>query len=56
MLPPTEQQAHVGGIALLVALDIIEWPVGAALTAGHILTTVSHNTVVQDFGHALESA
>ena len=55
-LPPTEQLAYVGGITLLVALDVIEWPVGVALTAGHILSTVRHNKVVQDFGHALESA
>ena len=50
MLPPTEQLAYIGGIALLAALDIIEWPVSAALTAGHVLTTVSHNKVVQTSG------
>lgn len=55
-LPPAEQLAFVGGIALLAALDIIEWPVGVALTAGHILASVSHRKVVQDFGDALEEA
>jgi hypothetical protein len=55
-LPCPEQMAYIGGIALLAALDIIEWPVGVALTAGHLLATVSSNKVVQDFGHALEVA
>ena len=56
VLPPTEQLAYVGGVGLLLALDIIEWPVAVALTAGHILTTLSHKKVLQDFGHALQSA
>ena len=55
-LPPTEQLAFVGGIVLLAALDIIDWPVGVALTAGHFLATISNNKVVQDFGKALEVA
>jgi hypothetical protein len=55
-LPPTEQLAFVGGIALLAALDIIEWPVGVALTAGHILASASNKKVVQDFGEAIEAA
>jgi hypothetical protein len=55
-LPPPEQLAYVGGIALLTALEVIDWPVGVALTAGHILSTVGHNKVLQDFGHALEAA
>ena len=56
VLPPTKQLAYVGGIALLAAVDIIEWPVAVALTAGHLLNRVSHDKVVQDFGHALQSA
>jgi hypothetical protein len=55
-LPPAEQLAFVGGIGLLTALEIIEWPVGVALTAGHLLASVSNNKVVQDFGRALEAA
>jgi hypothetical protein len=55
-LPPAEQLAYVGGIAILAALEIIEWPVGVVLAAGHILATSSNNKVVQDFGHALEAA
>ena len=53
-LPPPEQLAFVGGIAALIALEVIEWPVGLALAAGHVLATKSHNKVIQDFGKALE--
>lgn len=55
-LPPPDQLAYVGGIAALVALEVMEWPVGLALTAGHVLATNSHNKIIQDFGHALEAA
>lgn len=55
-LPPPEQLAFFGGIAALVALEVIEWPVGLALTAGHVLATNSHNKVIQDFGRGLEAA
>ena len=55
-LPPPDQLAYVGGVAALVALEVIEWPIGLALCAGHVLATCSHNKMIQDFGHALESA
>lgn len=55
-LPPTEQLAFLGGIALLTALEVIEWPVAVALAAGHALAARSHNKMVQDFGKALEEA
>ena len=55
-LPPTEQLAFLGGIALLTALEIVEWPVALALAAGHALAHRSHNKMVQDFGEALEEA
>lgn len=55
-LPPPDQLAYMGGIAALVAFEVIEWPVGLALCAGRALANFSHNKVIQDFGHALESA
>lgn len=55
-LPSAEQLAFLGGIGLLTALEIIEWPVALALAAGHALATRTHNKVVQDFGRALEEA
>ena len=55
-LPPPDQLAYMGGIAALVALEVIEWPVALALCAGHVLASCSHNKVIQDFGRALEAA
>ena len=55
-LPPAENLAFLGGIALLTALEIVEWPVALALAAGHALAHRSHNKMVQDFGEALEEA
>ena len=55
-LPPPEQLAFVGGIAVLTAVEVIEWPVAVALVAGHVLIARSHNKVVRDFGEALEEA
>ncbi|MBV9207027.1 MAG: hypothetical protein JO037_16905 [Actinobacteria bacterium] len=55
-LPPAEQLAFLGGIALLTALEVIEWPVAVALAAGHALAARSHNKLVEDFGKALEEA
>lgn len=55
-LPPPENLAFLGGIAALVALEVIEWPIGLALIAGHTLVHRSHNKLVQDFGKALEEA
>lgn len=55
-LPPPQQLAFVGGIAALAALDVIDWPVGLVLVAGHVLVTRSRNKIVRDFGDALEDA
>ena len=55
-LPPSEQLAFLGGIAVLTALEVIEWPVAVALAAGHALAARTHNKLVQDFGKALEEA
>lgn len=55
-LPPAENLAFLGGIALLTALEVIEWPVAVALAAGHALAARSHNKIVEDFGQALEEA
>ena len=55
-LPPPENLAFLGGIAALAVLEVIEWPIGLALIAGHTLAYRSHNKLVQDFGKALEEA
>ncbi len=55
-LPPPEQLAYLAGIAVLTALEIIEWPVAVALATGHILAEQRRNKMLHDFGEALEQA
>jgi hypothetical protein len=55
-LPPAEQLAFLGGIATLVVLQIIEWPVAAVLAVGHVLVHNRHHALLRDFGEALDEA
>jgi hypothetical protein len=55
-IPRPEQLAFYGGIAALAALEIIEWPVALAITAGHLLATSQHNRTLKELGEALEEA
>jgi hypothetical protein len=55
-LPPAQDLAYIGGVAALTALEVIEWPVGLVLVAGHLLAANSHNKLIQDFGEALQEA
>ena len=55
-LPPTDQLAYLGGIGALVALGVLEWPVGALLGVGHLLAADRNNKILSDFGEALGEA
>ncbi|ATY13420.1 hypothetical protein CU254_25530 [Amycolatopsis sp. AA4] len=55
-LPPPQQLAYFGGIGVLTALQLIEWPVSVALAAGHVLATSSGDKSLRAFGEALEDA
>ena len=55
-LPRPEHLAYYGAIGALVALEIIEWPVAAALAAGHALIHQQHSRTMQELGEALEEA
>jgi hypothetical protein len=55
-LPPPDQLAFLGGLGLLAALEIVDWPLAVALGIGHVLTTSRSNRVVREFGEALEEA
>jgi hypothetical protein len=46
-LPPAEQLAYLAGLGLLVALEIIEWPVAAAIAVGHALAHSHHGRVMR---------
>lgn len=55
-LPPPDQLAFLGGVAVLAALEIIEWPVALVLAVGHQLAHSHHGKVLREFGEALEEA
>ncbi|MDX6294937.1 MAG: hypothetical protein QOH50_4012 [Kribbellaceae bacterium] len=55
-LPPPQQLAWYGGIAAVVALGFLDWPVAAVLVAGHLLAQDHRNRLLEDFGEALEEA
>ena len=55
-IPRPDQVAYFGGLVVLVALEIIEWPIAAAIAAGHILASNHHNTVLEEIGEVIEVA
>jgi hypothetical protein len=55
-IPRPDQLAYYGGLALLAAIEIIDWPIALIIGAGHVLATNEHNRMVQEFGEALEDA
>jgi hypothetical protein len=55
-MPPLDQIAFMGGIATLALIQIIEWPVAAVLTVGHILAHNRRHALLRDFGEALDEA
>lgn len=55
-LPPPDQLAFLGGVAVLAAFEIIEWPVALVLAVGHQLAHSHHGKVMREFGEALEEA
>ena len=55
-VPRPEQLAYYGGLALLAAFEIIDWPVAIAVAAGHALASSHHNEMLEQIGEALEEA
>lgn len=54
-LPAPPQLAYYGGVAALLALEIIDWPLALLVAAGHALTQ-QHSQALEEFGEALEQA
>jgi len=55
-MPRPEQLAYYGAVGVLVALEIVEWPIALLLTAGHILTQQQHSRALHELGEGLEKA
>jgi hypothetical protein len=55
-LPPPQHLVWYAGVAALVALECIEWPIALILASGKALADNHHSAVLQEFGEALEQA
>ena len=50
------QLGYVAGIVVLTATELVSWPVGLALAAGHLLAADRDSKTLEDVGEALEQA
>jgi xanthosine utilization system XapX-like protein len=55
-LPRPEQIAYYGAVGILVALEVIDWPVAVVVAAGHALANQQRHRTIQEFGEGLEAA
>ncbi|MHB1533563.1 MAG: hypothetical protein ACYC1D_02950 [Acidimicrobiales bacterium] len=55
-LPPPGHLAWYAGVALLTALEMIDWPVALILTAGRLMADNRNHQTLQAFGDALDHA
>jgi hypothetical protein len=56
LLPSTEELVYFGGVTVLVAVGMVEWPVALLLAIGHELAANKHRTMLRALGEALEVA
>ncbi len=55
-IPRPEHLAYYGALGVLVAVEIVDWPIALAIAAGHALTEQHHSRVAQEIGEAIEDA
>ncbi|NJC72299.1 hypothetical protein HC031_21645 [Planosporangium thailandense] len=55
-LPPKDELAFIGGLAVLGVLGTVEWPVVGLLAIGHALISNRRNKIMREFGEGLEQA
>jgi hypothetical protein len=55
-LPPAEQLGFYAGLGVMVAVEVLEWPVAVVLGLGHLLMSQRNNKTLRDFGQALDEA
>jgi hypothetical protein len=53
-IPRPEQLAYYGGVAVLAAFELIDWPVALVIAAGHLLASNHHNRLLEELGEAME--
>lgn len=54
--PPVEHIVYYAGLGVLAAVEIIEWPVAVALTAGHFLMGLTSRPALKELGEVLDEA
>jgi hypothetical protein len=54
-LPEPQRLVWYAGVATLVAIGMVEWPVALVIAVGHLLSEDHHHRLLQDFGEALEA-
>jgi hypothetical protein len=55
-LPPPQHLLWYAGVAVLVAVECIEWPIALILATGKALADNRHSAALREFGEALEEA
>jgi hypothetical protein len=55
-VPRPEQLAYYGGLAVLAAFELIDWPVALVIATGHILASKHHNHILEELGEVMEEA
>ena len=55
-VPPPEHLAYYGGLAVLAAFELIDWPVALVIGTGHVLASNHHSHILEEIGEALEDA
>ena len=56
MLPPRREWPWIGGVVLVAALDLIDWPVALIVAIGHTIMTNSHNEQLRELADGVEAA
>lgn len=55
-IPPPEQLAYYGGLAVLTAFELIEWPVAVMIGIGHLMAQNQRSRILEELGKAIEEA
>jgi hypothetical protein len=55
-IPRPDQLAYYGGLAVLAAIEIIDWPVALIIATGHALANQHHSRLAEELGEAIEEA
>jgi hypothetical protein len=56
VLPPVDHLVWYASVAVLTAVELIEWPVALVLAVGKVLADNRSHRTLRSFGEALEEA